>query len=365
MSRALITLLTYIFHGKPLLTVLVVLVLASLQVLSLYGLNYMESLYRVYDTIYPLDSDAVANIVVTSDAVSPLTSIVNLELIKEKLGNTDGIKIQPVFVTVGLVYDVPVIVYETFANDTCSYPDQGLLSRVSANVGDFIPIQSLFTSEVLFLKICGVGEKPGIGVSYSNVARIRGVKPGYYSFIVVSIYDVSAVKDVYRALGLNASDEDFEKLVKRAFLVIISRGSVYELREAQGLTEVYLARFGVYRDFIVYLAYLIALTVLVGLPVLGLGVVELNRRELELFIVLGTSKTTLLFTLLVYTATLVVMSTMLSILIIGSGLIPQLVFMGYTIPLKLEYSDTVYVALIDYLLCTLGVLAGLKRIEAG
>lgn len=364
MPRGLVTPLMYILCRKPLLTIFIVLLLASLQVLSLYGLNYVESLYRVYDIIYPVDSGAVANIVVTSDAISPFTSIVNLELIKEKLKDASGIKVQPVFITVGLVYDVPVIVYEIFANDTCSYPDRGLLSRVGANVGDFIPIQSPFTSEILFLKICGVGEKPGIGVSYSNVARIRGVEPGYYSFVVVSVYDASAVKDVYRALGLNTSDEHFEKLVKRAFLVIISRGGVYEPKEVRSLTEVYLARFGVYRDFVVYLAYLIALMMLVGLPVLGLGVVELYRKELKLFIVLGVSKTMLLFTLLVHTATLIVTSTMLSILIIGSGLIPRLVFMGYTIPLKLEYSDAVYIVLVDYLLCTLGVLAGLKHIEA-
>lgn len=156
---------------------------------------------------HPIDTGSTSTITIFSDTISPFTSIVDLGYIEEKLKNFKDISIHPVFITIGLVDAEPVVVYELSAiNNTCAYPDQTILSRTKTIWSGFIPIQSLFSSEVLLIRVCGTGEKPGIGIRHSTMAKLHGVLPNYYSFIVIHIHSTDVVDDVYRALGLSTVD---------------------------------------------------------------------------------------------------------------------------------------------------------------
>lgn len=125
----------------------------------------------------------------------------------------------------------------------------------------------------------------------------------------------------------------------------------------------YLAKLGIYRDYIVYLAYSIALVALIGLPLLGLGIVDLLYRDLRLFIALGVSGRILISTLLTFIAISTALSTAISIAVFNLGAVPPLVFIGYSIPLRIGFSDAVYTALSSYSLCILGAAWRMRKLE--
>lgn len=365
MLSGLTVVVTYMLSRKTSLTTFTVLVSMALSMLSLYAIGYVESLYRVYDVFYPLDSGSVSTIIVSSDAVSPFTSIVDLKYIEERLRDFKNVSIHPLFITVGLVNAEPVVVYEfNVANDTCAYPDQEILSKTKTVWSDFIPIQSPFNNEILILRVCGVGGKPGVGVSHSTIARLRGVSPSYYSFVVIYVYDADIVDDVYKALGLERVEPYVEKLIKRAFLVAIRRGNIVELKDVQNPTEAYLVKLGIYRDYVVYLAYSIALITLIGLPLLGLGIIDFLCKDFEILTAHGVSKRTLMVALLAFITISMSLSTAMSIIVFNLGITPPLTFMGYKIPLKIDFNDIVYVALSNYSLCTLGSAWRMRRLES-
>ncbi|MEM4488130.1 MAG: hypothetical protein QXK88_04950 [Desulfurococcaceae archaeon] len=355
--------LIYLLSKKVSLFVLALLVSTALSTLSLYAIGYVSSLSRVYDVFYPRDAAATSTIIISSDAISPFTSLINFEYIKGKLSAVDKVEIQPIFITVGLLGGEPTVLYETpIANDTCLYPSTSVLSRVGPAVGSFLPIQSLFTGEVLILRVCGIGDKPGLGVSYSTIARLRGVKPGYYSFAVAYIYDNTALNEVYRALGLEA-EQHLEGLIRRAFLVAIRRGDIFELRGAESPTEIYFLKLGIYRDYIIYAAYSISVVALLGLPVLGLGIAEALRGELKLFVALGASRRALVFVLLSFTAVLTLISVVLSLAVYSLNLMPPLIFLDYSIPLEIGIQSVVYTAVANYTLCAVGAVRGVRALE--
>ncbi|MEM3989019.1 MAG: hypothetical protein QW369_03700 [Desulfurococcaceae archaeon] len=365
MLSGLTTVITYILSRKTSLILFTVLISTALSTLSLYAIGYIESLYRIYDVFYPIDRGSAFTITVSSDAVSPFTSIVDLEYIEDRLRDFKDVSIQPVFITIGLLGAEPVVVYEfNYANDTCAYPDQAMLSNIKAMWGDFIPIQSPFNSEILFLKVCGVGGRPGIGVSHATIARLRGVSLNYYSFVVVYVYNNDVIDDVYKALGLERVEPYVEKLVKRAFLIAIRRGNIVELKSVQNPTEAYLVKLGIYRDYLVYLAYSIALVTLVGLPLIGLGLVSFLHRDFEIFIVHGVSRRTLMASLLAFTAISTGLSIAISVSVLNLGITPRLTFMGYNVPFKIDLEDAVYVALSNYSLCILGSTWRLMEFES-
>lgn len=362
MLSSLATVITYILGRKTGLALFTVLVLVTLSLLSLYAINYIESLYRVYDVFHPIDGSSTHTIIISSEAISPFTSIVDFRYIEEKLKDFKDISIHPVFITIGLVNAEPVVVYElSDANNTCAYPDQTIFSKTKDAWGSFIPIQSLFNNEVLFLRVCGTSEKPGIGVSRSTIAKIRSTTPNYCSFIVIHIYNTDIVDDVYRALGLEYGE--LERLIRRAFLVAVRRGFI-EPRGVQNPTEVYLAKLGIYRDYIAYLAYSIALVALMGLPLLGFGIADLLHRDLRLFMALGVSRRVLISTLLTFIAISTALSTTTSIAVFNLGVIPPPVFIGYSIPLGIDFKDAIYIALSNYFLCTLGAAWRMRELES-
>ncbi|MEM1695414.1 MAG: hypothetical protein QW764_04380 [Desulfurococcaceae archaeon] len=365
MLSGLTTLLQYFVTRKTALFVLVLGVIAVLSSLSLYALSYVKTLSRVYDVFYPPDPNAVATIVVSSDALSPFTSIVDARSIEEKLSSFNNIKVQSILVTVGLIDNRPVVVYATdYANSTCVYASKNLLEAGSFLIGDFIAVQSPFTGEILVLRICGEGDKPGISVSYENAVKLRGVKQGYYSFIVVYVYSEDMVDKVYSALVPQPRDDYTERLIRRAFLLLTRRGEDVEVANAETPTEIYLAKLGIHREYIVYLAYAVGVATLASLPLMSIGVVLHLENRLRTLISMGASRGIVLASLLVYFLIAVAVSVALSSLFFQLGLAPPLVFLDHEIPLTVGIREVITVAIVNYTLLTVGVFTGLRRLES-
>ncbi|MEM1645712.1 MAG: hypothetical protein QXL96_07580 [Ignisphaera sp.] len=365
MARCVVVVLMHIFSKRIGVVLFIALISTALSILSLFAIGSIKSLYMVYDVFYPINSSSRFKIIISSDAISPFTSIVDLKYIEAKLKGFEDVYLHPVFVTVGFVGVEPVVVYEVKdVNDTCAYPDQGLLRRTEVLWDNFIPIQSIFTRETLFLRICGVGEKPGIGVNHNTIARIRGVPPNYYSFVIVEVNSMDTLSKVYEALGLRVDESDIEKLVRRVMFIAIRGGKSIELKDFQNPTEVYLYKFGIYRDYVMYLAYSIALTALIGLPLLGIGIVGYLRTDLELFLSLGVTKKLLIAVFMILLSILIALSSITSIVVVVHlGIKPLVNFLGYGIPLNIDNSDVLYMGSVQFVLCIAGIVRELKNYE--
>ncbi|MEM2220877.1 MAG: hypothetical protein QXK24_03445 [Ignisphaera sp.] len=365
MARYTVVVLMHILSKKIGVVLFIALSSTALSILALSAIGSIKSLYGVYDAFYPINSSSRFKIIISSDAVSPFTSIVDLKYIEEKLKGFENVYLQSVFVTIGFVGVEPVVIYEIKdVKDTCAYPDQELLKRTEVLWNGFIPVQSVFTQETLFLRICGVGEKPGIGVDHNTIARIRGVPSNYYSFVIVEVDDMDTLSKVYEALALRVDESAVEKLVRRVMLVAIRGGKIIEFREFQNPTEVYLAKFGIYRDYIVYLAYSIALTALIGLPLLGMGTVRYLRRDLEIFLSLGIARKSLLATFIVLLSISIALSSIASMIAVAHlDIKPLTSLLGYRIPLNIDSSDVIYIGSAQFTLCIAGIVNELKNYE--
>lgn len=207
-------------------------------------------------------------------------------------------------------------------------------------------------------------KRPGIGVNHNTITKIRGVSPNHYSFVIVEVNDMEALSKVYEALALRVDESGIEKLVRRVILVAMRGGKSIELKEFQNPTEVYLAKFGIYRDYIMYLAYSIALTAIIGLPLLGIGTVGYLRKDLELFLSLGVTRKSLLALFTILFGALIALSSITSIIaVVHLGVKPLANFLGYGIPLNIDNSDVVYIGSAQLALCIAGIVKELKNYE--
>lgn len=365
MAKEVLIILTHIFSKRVEVVAFILVVITALSILSLSAMGSIKSIYRIYDVFYPINNSNRFTIIITSDAISPFTSIVDLKYIEDKLKGFENISIRTGFVTIGFIGLEPVVVYEIKdINDTCSYVGQELLKRIEMLLGSYIAIHSIFTKETLILKICGIGEKPGVGVSYNTIIKIRGVPPNYYSFILIEVNNASILNKIYEALALKVEEKDVGKLIRRAILIAIRGSKDIELKEFSNPTEVYLAKFGLYRDYVIYLAYSLALTSLIGLPLLGMGTVSYLRKDLDLFLSLGVSRKSLLTTFIAFLVVLVLISNIVSMIVIMRLGIKSIIgFLGYRIPLSIDNIDIIYIGFIQLAMCITGIAIELKYYE--
>lgn len=367
MAREVVNVFTYIVSRRSLVVVFTFTVLLLLSVLSLSALANIKATLNIFDVFYPARR-GVATIVVSSNAISPLTSLVNSEVITQKLSNISGVEVRFVFVTLGIIDGKPVVVYEVSnANDTCAYLDEELAKRAEQAWGGYVPIYSVFTKQTVFLKVCGTSSRPGVGVSHNTIAKIRGVSPEYYSYALVDVFDENALSAVYRALvpEVEVEPHTLEKILRRAATIAIRMDKAASIAYAENPTQVFLERLGVHRDYVVGLAYFTALVTIVCLPLLGIGIVEFLKSDVEAFVhVLGVARTSMTFSLTLIVALALVLSNAISWLLLSQGIGLLVDFLGYTPSLGLGATDLVAVAVAQLALCTTGIAMRMRSIEA-
>lgn len=362
--REILIFLLHIISRRTTLFIFMIIIFITLTMLSLTAVGYIKSINMVFDIFHPISKNAVTSIIVSSDSISPFTSMVNLKDVEEKLSGFRDIKITPVFVTIGFVDLKPMVVYElSYVNNTCAYLDQELLKDVGNRWKGYIPIYSIFTQETLFLRICGVGDRPGIGVSHEVATKIRGVPQGYYSFIVVEVYNNSIVKEICRILAPNFEETYIERLIRRATLIAIRRGRITEVKEFWNPTEVYLTKFGIYRDYVTYFAYAIALSSLTGLPLLWSGVIEFLNKDVKVFTMLGIPRKSVAISILILLILSIVIGNILAKIMMDIKLIPTFRFLNYVVPMDINLKDLVLIMISQLFLSILGYIMRLRYVE--
>ena len=365
--RELLVLVAHITRRKHWLLVFTLLVLTSLSTLSLLALGSIKSMASIFDAFYPLGERDVVTFIVSSNAISPFTSIVNATDVYRRLGGIQGVEVIPVFVTIGLVDDKPYVIYEVNSTvDSCAYPDRDILEYAEKKWSGYIPVYSVFTERTVFLRICGIGVKPGIGVNHDTIARIRGVPLDYYSFLVVKIHDKDKVRDVLRALtpGVDVDTSTLGKLIQRAILVAVRTGRNTSITGVENPTQLFLERLGIQRDYVVHFAYFTALASLISLPLLGVGLIEALRRDTRVFTVIGVSKTSMATSLILLLGVLAYLPGVINLVLLRGKTTPGIEFLGYSPPLTLDPWDTLVVSTVQFVLCSTGVLLRARAIEA-
>lgn len=363
MFKGSVVFLTYVLAKKVHIVALILIVLTLVSMLSLFVIAGIESLTRVFDIFYPIDETPLATLIITSDALSPFTSLVDLNQVEQILRGIEGVEIYPVFITIGFVDKKLVVIYEMpGVDDGCAFLDRDLLENVRGSWGGYIPVYSVFTQKTVFLKICGEGVKPGVGVSHNTIATIRGVSPRYYSFVIVKIYNRSSIEEVYKAVFPDAWRTDIERLVRRALLLAVRFGKDVSIKSIENPTQLFLARLGIHKDLLIYLAYSVAVISFLSLPILGIGVVEGLRRDIEVFSGIGAPKTSIGVALLLLFTILTVTSNAVSYMVLQC-LQPSIEFLGYVIPLTIDVESLPLISLALLTLCIIGALMGLRALE--
>lgn len=367
MLRELTVMLAHIISGKKRVALIVFAILLLSSMLSLTALTNIKSALNIFDVFYPAGSDSTV-IIASSRAISPLTSLVDAEELRQRLSSVYGVELHSVFVTLGIVDGRPAIVYEISGGDEgCAYPDEELAEYSRKAWNGYIPIYSVFTKQTLFLKVCGVGDSPGVGVSHNTIARIRGVSPRYYSFALIEVLDRGALEGVYRTLvpEVNVEPSTLEKLLERATAVAIRVGRDTAITQVENPTQIFLERLGIHRDYVISFAYFTALTTILCLPLLGLGIVEFLKRDIEVYAhIICVSRISVILTLLLLTALASTLSNAVAWLLVLRGAGPRIDFLGYTPQPNLDIRDLATVTVAQLALCSIGIIARMRGFEA-
>jgi len=343
---------------KTRLLVYPVLVLAVLGWLSLVGLGLVNSLLWLYEGVLGVSE----GLVITSRGFSPLTALVHYSEIESRLSNISDIVVEYYLVTPVLVNGELVILKSTNASvnlsSNCVLVGVELARELGVTSGDYMLVSSVFTGEVYCLEICGYTSGYVLEAPYDLVARIRGVTPGYYSYVVVR-GSSEALSRVIEALGGRPGEFRLAGLIT----VVLTRIGDNRTRALlyRALTEAYITNFGLQRDYVLYFAYTVIVAGVLGSLILGLDVTRRVRSVLGVFRLMGVSKRalTVVTTLLGLTVSSVAYST--SLLLYMHLEFFTLSVLGYTLKpiLTLEVALLVFSALT--LLHTLGLLLGVYR----
>ncbi|MEM4717753.1 MAG: hypothetical protein QXE81_03215 [Desulfurococcaceae archaeon] len=347
----------FILRRKPLVFLFTLLVMVLLGYLAILVTGYIRGLYYVNNQVIG-SSDGI---VVSSYALSPLTSIIDSNRLDKIVGNISGIKVEYHMITISYIYDTPVLIRGVNSIDTsCIYLSNELVNKFKLSAGDIVPLYSPFTNKIMFLKLCGFSEGAFSAINYNVSTIIRGVKPGYYSIAVIRSSNKSALEEVARVLGISDIDQ---RSLTRALLLLTQVGDRVTIKLYEDIAEGYLTRLGLYRDIVLYAGYFISLVVLVGSLVLGVGLVVIIKRELKVFDIIGLPRLYTLAGLAITTTLELFISITLIALLIYIKVSFEVKFFTLRLPPVIELEDYVFVFLTMMTLSLIGITLGFRRAE--
>ncbi|MEM0025401.1 MAG: hypothetical protein QXV93_05970 [Zestosphaera sp.] len=353
-----------------------VVLLALLALVSLSILGLFTSLYNFYDNLLLINGDGL---VISSYAVSPLTSVVSEKYVKDLISGVEGVKVEPlVFSLVHVKNKIVVVrgvektVFSSFYHGLedsahCVLVGEGLAKELNLSEGDTLVLYSPFVKEPVIASVCSVKYLPSL-LNYEIIAdiefsrTIRGLGSDYYSVVILRADNLSVLSGISMKMGLSSEDIT---LLRKALLVLSQQGGVlaYELRSE--IPEVYVAKLGIHKDLIFTLSYTVAALVIISDLLIGEHIFRLVRGCIEILRFLGVSKKRIFITLVIQTLAYVAAAVFIAITLLHclSSLIRLEVLSHYVGP-QISFSrDSLFVFSSKTFLLLAGILWGFVRYE--
>lgn len=347
----------FIPRRKPLVFLFMLLIMTFLAYLAILAIGYIRAIYYVNNVIIGVSD----GLVVSSYALSPLTSIIDSNKLNMLIGNISDIEIEYHMITISYIHDTPVLIRGVDDIDSdCIFISKELADSFELSREDIVPLYSPFTRRIVFLKLCGYSDIAFSIVHYNVSIAIRGVRPGYYSIAVIRSSNKTALGEVARILGVSDIDQRY---LTRALLLLTQIGDKRVVKVYEDIAEGYLSRLGIYRDLVIYTGYSISLLVLLGSLVNGIGVVMILRRELHVFNIIGLPRHNIFLGL----ATMITMASLISTAIVtlltDIRVFYEVKIFTLRLPPVIKLEDYVFVYLTMTTLSLMGVVLELRRVE--
>lgn len=323
--------------------------------LSVVVLGYSRLLVFAYDAIVEQVVDTNDGIIVSSFAISPFTSVIDPRQLEERLKSVGNITINYYFVTIAIVYDKPVIVVGDLGlEEQCAFIGSGLL-KSSTEKDLFLPLYSVFTGETLILRVCGVNDKPYLKVSKEVATRIRGISPEYYTLAVIKVGRNEDREEVIKRLEIEPA---LHGLIARALVVLEKGVGNVSGKLYSTLSDYYLSRLGVSKDFVIYFSSVTALSTLVGTTLAGYGVILSLKDVLRVLRLAGVSRRGVVVYSCVYTLSITTPASLIAPIVIK--LVPGVEVLGFVLQLESSFYDVLPVLLVVPMFTTIGVIWGIR-----
>ena len=326
-----------------------ILALALLTWLSLASLALAHTLLNIYDSFFNVDR----GVVVSSQGFSPLTALISRAEVEKRLAGIKNITVEFYLVTPVVINNRVFLMRSSNVPEGCVFIGDSVARELRVGSSDHIFLSSVFKVEVLYAKVCGFVKGSWIEAPYSLVARIRGVSEGYYSLAVVKGSE-EALKEVYRAFNVEEKVRLFNIVVSvLPRLANESRAKLYN-----SLTEAYAVNLGLYRDYALYLAYAIALSALLGTPLLGLHTSKSLADVVQVYRFVGVSRRLVVAVSMLIGLIIVGFSTILALILMHFANIFTISVLGFTLTPKPQVMHLAIVTPTLLLLYTGGVARG-------
>ncbi|MFN3267694.1 MAG: hypothetical protein ACK416_00375 [Zestosphaera sp.] len=352
-----------------------VVLLTLLALVSLSILGLFASLYNFYDSLLLINGDGL---VISSYAVSPLTSMVSEKYVKELVSGVEGVSVEPLVFSLACVKNRTVVVrgveeatlsslHLGLENSSyCALVGEGLARELNLSEEEVLTLYSPFIKESVIVSVCGIKYLPSllnyeIIVSIELSRIIRGMSKDYYSVVILRASNLSVLSNISVKVGL--APEDIT-LLRKALLVLSQQGDVLARKLYSDIPEAYVARMGLHKDLIFTLSYTIAALVIISDLLIGEYVFRLSRRSIDVLRFLGVSKKKVFVTLALQTLTYVVVAVFVAFILLRCfGSLVGLKVLSHYVSPQVSVQDFLFVFSSKTFLLLAGVLWGLKKYE--
>jgi len=314
-----------------------VVVLALLAWLSLAALGLAYSLLWLYEGVLGVGE----GLVVSARGFSPMTALISRSEVESRLAGIEGLSVEYYLIAPVLHGDKLLFLRNTEEDlsGECILVGVDLARDLRIEPGTSMLFSSFFTGEVYELRVCGYTSGYLLVARYETVARIRGVTPGTYSYIVVKGSEESLEKAL-RALG---AEPGRQRLAGFLVAMLNRVGNETRARVYRALTEAYIGGLGLQRDYIVYFAVGVALASVLGSVMIGLDTARRLSETLRVYRLLGASRRSLLAASAFFGLAMASTGFSLSLLLIGHFDLFRFRLLDYVLEPRLEAGPTVVV----------------------
>jgi len=361
---------------SPIIHCVFIAMLTMLLFLSLAIFSSFNSLYNFYNELVLGGREGI---VISSYAISPLTSIISESSVRSFLRNNTDISIEFTVFSIVYVKDRAVVVrgvdeallYSVDSQslelgDSCIFVGKRLAKKLQVGKGDILYLYSPFIKKSFLAIVCNVIDFQSqlddeIVTGYELARVFRGIGQGYYSVAVVHTRDLDVLRYILEQLGLKPSDAP---LVRRALLILMSYGGNLSYGIDRDFAEIYIARLGIHREFAVVMVYTIAILVVLGMPLIGEAIPRVFKNSFLILKQIGVSHRLIIAMLIALLLIYMALATALAMLCLHSfSNLVKLEVLSHELYLNLYPLDIfVTFSLCTFLTC-IGALMGFKDIE--
>lgn len=352
-----------------------IVLLTLLTTISLSVLGIFTSLYNFYENLVLTNGEGI---VISSYAISPLTSVVSGDYVRNLVGNLKGVSVEPLVFSIAYFKGKTVVIrgveeteFSHFCdglgcNVSCVIVGEGLAKELNVSVGKTLALYSPFIKGTVLVTVCGV-RRFHTPLNYEVIASIelsrtiRGIGSNYYSVVILRAENPSVLSNISSRIGLSPEDT---KLLQKALLILSQQGNVL-VHELRGdIPEVYVAKLGIHRDFIFSLSYAVAALVIISDVLIGEHVFRSAKKTVAVLKYLGISRRKILVALTLQTLTYVAVAVLAALTVLQSfsDLIKLEVLSHYVSP-RISFYDILFVFSSETSVLLAGIAWGFVRSE--